>query len=372
MSATTSTDRRIPSLDGLRAISIALVLLAHLDGTQGFPSMPFLARMGNVGFFGVRVFFVISGFLITTLLVNEARTTGRISLKLFYFRRLMRIFPASYVFLACMGGAAAIGWITLRPWDLLAGFAYLTNYHPDRAWFTGHLWSLSVEEQFYLLWPGVLALAGVRKGLLVAAAVILGAPAVRVFTVLFLPVSERLAIGESFQTVCDALAMGCLLAGYRGELAAIPRYLGFLRSRGFWLVPAGVVAAFILSRSAKFGYPIGETLMNAGIALCIDRFVRYPDGVVGRCLNTRPMIFVGNLSYSLYLWQQPFLNRNVASLWTSFPLNLTLAFACAMASYYLVEKPCLRWRGRLERRWRGRAAMASVSTPALPGSRPGR
>lgn len=144
---TREISKRIPSLDGLRAIAIALVVVGHWAGTHNFP-----VGLGSA-FLGVRIFFVISGYLITTLLLREQSQTATISLSEFYVRRAYRILPAATVFLAIM-------LITRRhelTWYHAAMAAlYLADFDPTRPMFFGHLWSLSVEEQFYLLWPGIL------------------------------------------------------------------------------------------------------------------------------------------------------------------------------------------------------------------------
>lgn len=144
---------RLSSLDGLRAISIALVIFEHLRRTRGYTLGDLNAYFGDYGRLGVTVFFVISGFLITTLLLRERERRGSISLKGFYLRRAVRIFPAFLAFMAFIIVAHEMGWIQLNRYDLVSAFTYTVNYHPGRSWYIGHLWSLSVEEQFYLLWP---------------------------------------------------------------------------------------------------------------------------------------------------------------------------------------------------------------------------
>ena len=136
---------RIPSLDGLRAISIILVLLAHLSGTRHFVKSGVFEIYGNVG---VRIFFVISGYLITLLLLKEHERTATISLRDFYIRRAYRILPAAYVFML-----PVILWYarSLNRVTILAAVTYTSNYIHVGNWILGHLWSLSVEEQFYLL-----------------------------------------------------------------------------------------------------------------------------------------------------------------------------------------------------------------------------
>jgi len=340
----------MPSLDGLRALSIALVLLAHLTGTRHFASGVELGRW-QLGNLGVRIFFVISGFLITTLLLEESERTGTVSLGQFYLRRLFRIFPAFYGFCAVLFVLQQAQIITLPPGDLLAAVTYTMNYHHDRSWYAGHTWSLAVEEQFYLLWPAILLFAGPRGGLRVAALTVLVVPVLRLAMGIW--PALRPGIGETFPSVADALAIGCVLAGLRPWLTRSPRWRRFLASPLFWLTPLAV-AACARNPSAKLDWLVGETVMNVGIAVIIERTLRIPDDRLGRVLNARPLVFVGTLSYSLYLWQQIFLNRRGSSDLQSFPWNLILVGIAALASYYLVERPFLRMRARLERWVRGR------------------
>jgi peptidoglycan/LPS O-acetylase OafA/YrhL len=156
---------RIPTLDGFRAISIGLVALYHLFRTRGFPSPPVLAPwMRWLGELGVRVFFVISGYLITGLLLRELRATGKIAIGRFYFRRALRLFPAFYAFLLVVAVLEGAGVIALNPGDLRSAATYTMNYHANPSWWLIHCWSLSVEEQFYLVWPATLALLGHAAG----------------------------------------------------------------------------------------------------------------------------------------------------------------------------------------------------------------
>ncbi|HEY2516738.1 MAG TPA: acyltransferase, partial [Polyangiaceae bacterium] len=240
MSSGAQNASRIPSLDGLRAISITLVLLFHMAGTRNSPFD------GNTHFslaeMGVRVFFVISGFLITSILTSEIKKRGRISLGKFYFRRALRLFPAFYAFLAVVLLLVNLGLAEIKPWDVLAAVGYAMNYHPDHAWVFGHCWSLAVEEQFYFLWPAVLGLLGVRRGIGFAAVYLALAPVIRVVEWHFFP-AWRVGIGQTFPTIADAIATGCVLAGVRGWLHANEFYGKLQRSPAFLLVPAAVLAA---------------------------------------------------------------------------------------------------------------------------------
>lgn len=342
-----SSARRIPSLDGLRAFSIALVLLSHLAGTDHFALRAGAFReYGDLGYLGVRVFFVISGFLITSLLLAEHRKTETISLREFYVRRVFRIFPAFYTYLIVIVALSATGQLTLMDGDVAHATTYTTNYHYHRSWHLGHVWSLSVEEQFYLVWPLAMLWLGRKRGMMAAAAVIAAGPFLRVAAWFVFPDLRDDVIMESFPTVADALATGCLLAGARDWLWRRGWYRRFLQSWTFVLVPC-LVLLFNMPHRVSFDYTLGITFMNLGIALCIDRVIRLPDGVTGRVLNWGPIAWVGTLSYSLYLWQEPFLNPHSNHPFASFPLNLAVAFALAVASYYLVEKAALRLRDRV-------------------------
>lgn len=318
-----------------------MVLVAHASGTANFPDQPLLRDLGN---FGVRVFFVISGFLITTLLLKELALTGTISIRKFYLRRTFRIFPAFYFFVGVCFLLNRAGWISLYPGDLVHALTYTMNYHHPHAWHMAHIWSLSVEEQFYLLWPAILRFAGPSKGFLYGMVVIAAAPLLRLGTWLWLARHE--GVGQQFQNIADALAVGCLLAGVFNFLTVRRAYIRFLESRWFYLAPAIALGMNALQDRPRIWLLVGQTATTLAIALCVDRYVRFPEGAFGRLLNSRPLRYVGVLSYSLYLWQQIFLNRHLNAIISSFPLNVVLAFGAAVASYYLVERPFLRLKDR--------------------------
>jgi peptidoglycan/LPS O-acetylase OafA/YrhL len=158
------------------------------------------------------------------------------------------------------------------------------------------------------------------------------------------------AYTRQFQAVADALATGCLLAGCYNWLSTKRWYLAFLSSRLFFLVPlAGILVVTVCFRiNPVLFYVLGQSVINVVIALCIDQCVRFPSTIVGRLLNTRPFVFLGVLSYSLYLWQEPFLNgHDETPLLTAFPWNLGFALLAALGSYYLVERPILNLKARL-------------------------
>jgi len=339
---------RIPSLDGLRAVSIGLVVIAHLSGTRGFP-LPAAGTALTVSHVGVQTFFVISGFLITGLLLHELGRDGRIRLGRFYFRRTLRIFPPYYAFLAALVIAEAIGILILSPGDVAHAVTYTSNYDASRSWWIGHTWSLGVEEQFYLLWPATLVLLGMRRGLVVAASIVVLTPLIRLAELQFFPAYVD-GIGARFETIADAIAIGCVLACTRTFLHTTPLYMRLLRSPLMAAAPVLVFAGSMLGDHPRIAYVIGQPIATLAMALVLDWAVTFPAGRIGRVLNAAPLAFIGLISYSLYLWQQPFLNRSSSLWWSAFPANIILAVACAVASYYVIERPSLVLRARLEKR----------------------
>ncbi|HKE48319.1 MAG TPA: acyltransferase [Rhodanobacteraceae bacterium] len=336
-------------MDGLRAVSISLVLYGHLEGGHGFPSIGITRWFGDVAHLGVTVFFVISGFLITSLLMSERERTGTISLKNFYLRRTLRIFPAFYAFILALIAASVLGWIDLGGRDLAFALTYTVNYDADRSWNIGHLWSLSIEEQFYLLWPFVFLMLRERRAVIAAVLAFAAGPLVRLAMRLAFPAGSPWRDLEIFPAMADSIAIGCVLALLRPWLLEQAWYLRLTGSA--WL--AIVLVPLILAINSRLGYGlvdlVGSPILLVSIALLIEASTRRAQSLAGRFLNLPPVVFLGVLSYSLYLWQQPFLNRHLDTTPTSFPLNLALAFGCALLSYFLIERPLVGVRRRLER-----------------------
>ena len=336
---------RIHSLDGLRAASILLVIVGHIAGTVNAPA--WLTPMHNLGNFGVKIFFVISGFLITFLLLDEVRRKGAISLSGFYLRRIYRIFPAYYFYIACIVLASSIGIVDLLPGDVFHASTYTMNYHHDRAWALNHTWSLAVEEQFYLLWPLALLALGVRRAIICAILFTLLAPLIRA-TMWYGMDANVSAMTREFQAVGDALAAGCLLAVvyYRGW--SLP---GWFRSTGFVVIPLSlfVLPAILYKLDPGLYYVFGQSYVNIAAAFIVWRCVSVNRGPAYRVLNYPPMVWLGTLSYSLYLWQEPFLNSWSTAWFASWPVNLVLAFVCAVTTHYLIERPFLGLKERLSR-----------------------
>lgn len=340
---------RILALDGIRAIAIALVLLAHGLGAATLASR----RLAHIAAdLGVRTFFVLSGYLITSLLMAERESTGSISLPRFYARRCLRLAPALYAYIALTAVLAAVGIVQLKDHDLLCAATYSMNFHAERAWGFGHLWSIAVEEQFYLLWPVALVCFGGRWARSIAVLALVVAPFVRIAAWYVLP-GWRALSDQAFPCVFDALAAGCAVALFQAELAA---WLSRRRSRTarlLWILPVGCAVVLVPSTPWLELGP-ATCLANVAIAMLVLLCVRGGE-VPGVAVLEHPGFRqLGTLSYSLYLWQQLFLDRHATGWLHAFPENLALAVLAAAVSYYVIESPFLRISARL--RPRSRAA----------------
>jgi peptidoglycan/LPS O-acetylase OafA/YrhL len=358
------TAARVMCLDGLRALSIILVVVGHLGGTRGSPLgkthvvLPFLASMG------VGVFFVISGYLITRLLLAEQESRGSIQLSGFYFRRIFRILVPYYTFLAAIALASRLGWVQLAPGDLGYALTYTSNYHLHPAWPLAHTWSLAVEEQFYLLWPALLVTLGVRRAMWLAAAFLVSAPFGRLFVWYAQPEMHDL-IGHTFGTVADTIAAGCLLAVISDRLWKKGWYRALLESKWFALVPIAVLAMVVVDDRPRLAYTVALPV-NLCLALIVDRCMRLPSSWATRLLSLAPIAAIGRVSYSIYLWQQVFLDRTSTTALTAFPVNLVAVALVATAAYFVIEKPSMAARSSLEA-WFQQVLTAPGRRPASVG-----
>ena len=321
--------KRIPSLDGLRAISILLVMLSHLVKWKHV-SLELLQGYGDLG---VHVFFVLSGYLITNLLLKEHARTSTIRLSDFYVRRAFRIFPAAFVFLGVVVG---LYWREMHWTHVAAAVFYVANMDISRPWIFGHLWSLSIEEQFYLLWPVVLR-TWHRNRVAILLCVFLGTPVFRAATY---AMKAPGAIVASLPGVADQLAIGCLLAIYAKRLPRIPGYLALVMTAAAILIPW--YPATSAGRSLFMLFVL-RPLLHVAIAGIVLHVIQVPYFA----LNWGPVAWLGKISYSLYLWQELFCSN--PNLHYGYVLALP-AIGCACLSYYLVEQPMLRLRETVTRK----------------------
>ncbi|HXU00773.1 MAG TPA: acyltransferase [Polyangia bacterium] len=333
--------RHYPYLDGLRGLAILLVLVGH--------AIPGLLPLAGTG---VMVFFVLSGFLITSILNEERRHTGTVSLRRFYIRRTLRIFPAYYTMVAIVALLAVFGLVAGVDFrNVVICALYLRNLG-GTSQVLGHAWSLALEEQFYVLWP-TMFLAMPRaagRAARVTACLIAGMTLFR--TLAIINHWGVVATGVFYARPWfrfDSLWIGCAIAlwtahGVDGRFA-----------RRFALVPtaawiAALLAWSLVARSPALA-PVSETLSMLLAGGLLLRLRLADDGWVGWIMRSSFMRWLGKLSYSLYLWQQLFLIAGEGGpdwgIARVFPVNILLLFAAALASYHLVERPFLRLKDRL-------------------------
>jgi peptidoglycan/LPS O-acetylase OafA/YrhL len=352
-----------PDIQGMRAIAVMLVVLNHA-GVPGLPG----------GYVGVDVFFVISGFLITGLLIHEADRTGRVSIPGFYMRRARRILPAAMLTLVAIDIAAYVLMNFVRAketfnasvWTAFFAanfhFAHLATNYFDRAQPPSpflHYWSLAVEEQFYLVWPALIALVvlvalRLRRSPTTTLAVVAAGMTIAslAWSIHDTKVDPYGAYFSPFVRGWE-LGLGALLALATGQLSRIPRTV---RAVAGW-VGCGLIAYAAVTFNTTTPFPGSEALVpTVGVGLLIIAGVAsLPAWAPAKFISTPPVTWVGDRSYAIYLWHWPFLvfGAVYAGHTLSVEENLmliALAIAISALSYALVENP-LR-----HRRWSARTA----------------
>jgi peptidoglycan/LPS O-acetylase OafA/YrhL len=342
-----------PELDGLRAVAVAAVMLFHAN-----------VSWARGGFLGVDIFFVLSGFLITRLLLEERELTDHIALLRFYLRRILRLFPALVVVCLAVAIYATI-WLPhaqlVRTWhDVFATATYHMNWvqalHQQPAFgLLDHAWSLSIEEQFYVVWPLILIVAhragGVKAVGLVALVGALASAGLRVVFIHNGVPDRRIYFG--LDSHADGLLLGCALAALTLLWPGLPEGMGGRATR--WLGPAALVAVGLaasrVALTSRALYQWGYLLFVVVTAVLVADL--YARGLTSRLLRNQPLVAVGRISYGLYLWHWPvYLVLNGGRIhWGFVPLTLlrlAVSGICAAASFALVEQPFLRLKHRLE------------------------
>jgi peptidoglycan/LPS O-acetylase OafA/YrhL len=353
-----------PQLDGIRAIAVLAVMAFHADVFfSNEPSLP-------GGFLGVDVFFALSGFLITTILAEEWARRGGIDLLAFYARRALRLLPAVIVLLAAivvyahvvLNDSAAHFLRRQALWTLV----YVQNWNiintrPGVLFHLSHTWSLSIEEQFYLLWPllllGILTL---RRSARAAIVVVLTAAGASLVAMVVVTRSDPVHAFYGTETRAQTLLFGAAL-GLAAVFGKLPR------SDRRWPAAVGWFGAVALALSFAAVDGITSTdgpITVAGLAsvALIFGVLCAPHTLLARALSTRVPVAIGRISYGLYLWHLPvflvltprqtdFTVWNTGlSFWPLLAVRVTATFAVATASFVLVERPCLRLKRRFERR----------------------
>jgi peptidoglycan/LPS O-acetylase OafA/YrhL len=343
-----------PALDGIRALAVAAVLAYHAN-------MPW----ARGGFLGVDAFFVLSGFLITSLLVGEWRRSGKIGLLAFWTRRARRLLPALFLMLlgvafyaAAFAGPLELGRIR---GDALATIAYVANWRPVLAGVSyfdqflapsplRHTWSLGIEEQYYLIWPLLLGLLLVVRRVplraVIALTTALMLASVMLMALLFQPGGDPSRVYYGTDTRAQSLLVGALLA------MTLPRLRPLLSNRNiYWALQSAAIACFVgigwawstTSGNSMLLYRGGFLLLACGVAIVIMGAVQ-PNGLVRRTLALPPLRGLGLISYGVYLWHWPIYlmlspGRTGLDTYPLFALRVAVTLVVAASSYHIIELP---------------------------------
>jgi peptidoglycan/LPS O-acetylase OafA/YrhL len=356
-----ASSRRIPEFDGIRAVAVTSVMMFHVFGFS-----PPYAFLGAWGWFGVDIFFVLSGFLITRILIEELESTGSIAISRFYSRRAFRLYPTFITALILtMVGLLAAGRINYF-WTLLAFLPLFLTYTLNiwiSLYFTESMhialfqaWSLCIEEQFYLVWPWALRALGRRRGLTALYATVAISVAIRVAVYLIYPhVTAKRFIFYGTLTRLDGIGIGCILALTAERLAAWPQ---FFSKRALWLYSIFGVPFILWGASNEWWYcTIGSPLMSLMVGVIITAIWLGARGGVTRFLACAPMVEIGRVSYGIYLFESIaiFVAGKMitmecvrfACILKDFAVVMFLSLALAELHYRFVEQRCMALRDRL-------------------------
>lgn len=330
------------SLDGFRAISIIAVVYCHICFNEENVIVKYFS-----GDWGVHFFFVISGFLITTLLLREKVRKGTIGLKKFYIRRVLRIFPVAYLYLLVILVLSIVFGVIIGWKSFASSLFYVRNlpFLNNGDWYTGHFWSLSVEEQFYLFVPWLLR-KKVKLYFILSCILLLATPIISFFS--FHGFSENIVVAFMDRIV---VAQAPIIIGSLVAILLFYQKITVPKLSGLFsvillllsLVVKSNVVAFIPSVFA----PIISSLLLVTI---IASSIQHENGWYYRLLNNWLIVKIGILSYSIYVWQQLFTHYQMwckfESFWCSILFNLLLLSVVSIVSYYFYERWFLKLKER--------------------------
>ena len=343
--------KEIPSLNGWRAIAVIIVILGHLK-VMLFPDNIIHKILDNFVYpeFGVRIFFVLSGFLITTLLIKERKKTGRLNILNFFIRRFLRIVPALWLYLLVIAVLNYLFNFELTFSHFLGPLLYINNFYLfPRSWIVGHTWSLAVEEQFYLIWPFIFYLS---KNLFTISLLFIICTPIIITITYFKPQLSQILL-EPFLRPAAAIFTGATLAIIWTKNFYNLNIENYLKNYLFLLSTFSILIIYILKHYGLLGmilYPVGDTILNLILAYLIIFSIVKKQSMVYTILNQKIFISIGLLSYSLYLWQQAFIipvgSFTNWSTYFFFPFNILAIAIVAYFSHHYVEEPFLKLKQR--------------------------
>lgn len=362
-----STGRYIPGLDGLRALAVLAVIVYHL-GWQGLPG----------GLLGVGIFFTLSGYLITDLMINERRLSGQIHMQRFWLRRARRLLPSMFIMvgavslwlllsdpsrLASIGGDIASSLLYVSNWRLIFHHvSYFESFGPPSP--IGHLWSLAVEEQFYLIWPLIVVLVlrfMPKRGMLAVSAMILAAASALAMAFIYEPGMDPSRVYYGTDTRAFGMLLGAALAiiwpswKLNNAVSLSPKARGFLDGVGAAGLIAIVVMILCTGEYDPFLYRGGMVLLSLATAAVIAAAV-HPASRIGSLLGTNPLRWLGVRSYGIYLWHYPVIILSTPAVDTGDGhmlrslLQLAATIVIAALSWTFIEEPIRH--GALGKLWK--------------------
>ncbi len=342
-----------PSLNGVRGVSIIVVIMAHLHLTESKDSIYTYIFNGTLG---VNIFFVLSGFLITTLCIKEQNLTGRLSLKEFYIRRVLRIFPVAYLYLAVVFILNAVFVLGVSKLQFIGSIFYLMNLSHFKnnqfPWLTGHYWSLSLEEQFYIIFPFILKKSA-RLFFYTVIFLVVGLPVLYTLQEFYKPLSKGVFYAFiRYFIMFQPIATGCLFS-----LLAFKKVFDYQ-----WIASTKVIGniiALVLIVVLKYDPYIYWATHVVYVNLLISVLIGYiiisnitaSEDLIYRFLNTKLLSSIGILSYSIYIWQQIFTSQDtrLPKYLVVFPYNLIFIVVVPLLSYFFYEKYFLQLKSKFNK-----------------------
>ncbi len=355
--------KHIKGYDGLRAFSILLVVLNHMGMDEWWPQTEFF----NTRFFqlfsgnaGVNVFFTLSGFLITLILIREYASKGKIHFKNFFIRRFIRLLPPLVLFYAMVIVLMATGQLNPEYKGLLISMFYLYNFVPE-LYYTpelGHTWSLALEEQFYLTWPFVLSwfYKGKKLPYILIGGILLCAVAMYAGLHLYIPFEHN---GKIHSLLQDGFkphrfffpAVAPILIGC-GAAFWVSRHGDYLKNLILTNNTITLIKVVVLYSAGLYlpnvMLPYGFIFQALGVGMLLCWLYYNQEARLTKALEIAPLVYIGKISYGIYVYQGLFLTTGPTGLLPiqQFPLNISLVILLSVMSYHLMEKPILKLKKR--------------------------
>lgn len=339
----------LPGLDGLRAISIIIVIISHFL----FPTPSGVYFNGAIG---VNIFFVISGFLITTLLLKEKVKYGKVSFKKFFIRRALRIVPVAYLYLLVLMLLNNPLKLSITTESFITAFLYLKNFPIAGEWYTGHYWTLSVEEQFYIIFPFFIIFK-VNKFAILSMVLVVVIPIVSFFAFNNIGVFQsNLIVHKVTYLIIHIFGRGteCIIVGALYAVLVFKRVLVIEKLKGnrYTSLLLFILGLFILSKpSFLYVQHLSEIVFPLIVGYVILLNLR-DKNLFRYILDNQIMIKIGLLSYSLYIWQQLFTGSQAFNLFPfsdTFPVKFLLLLIISFLSYNYYEKFFLKFKSKFKK-----------------------